>query len=297
MEITFLGTGGSYPTKFRNVPAIAVQVKEDLLLFDCGEGTQRQFMQSNVSFMNVKKIFITHFHGDHFLGLPGLLQTMAFNNRLDTLEIYGPDGIEKLLNGIFSLGFWKPSFNIVAKSIVPNEVLKFEGYSVTAELAEHIVPDYAYKVKEDDRRGHFNTEKCKALGIKGKDFSCLEYDGFIIKNGKKILLDDVTGNTIVGKSLVYTGDTVPSDRIAKFSNNVDILIHEASVTKDLENKANEYGHSSSSQAAEIAVKANAKQLILTHISPRYEDATPLLEEAQTIMKNTKLAEDFLVHVF
>jgi len=297
MEITFLGTGGSYPTRFRNVPAIAVQVKEDLLLLDCGEGTQRQFMQSNVSFMKVKKIFITHFHGDHFLGLPGLLQTMAFNNRIDSLEIYGPEGIEKLLDGIFSLGFWKPSFKIIAKSIVPNDTLQFEGYSVSAELAEHTIPDYAYKIKEEDRRGHFDTEKCKALGIKGKDFSYLESNGFIIKNGKKILLKEVTGNSIVGKSLVYTGDTVPSDRIIKFSNNVDVLIHEASVTKDLENKANEYGHSSSSQAAEIAVKANAKQLILTHISPRYEDSTPLLEEALPIMKNTKLAEDFLVHVF
>ncbi|MCL4326430.1 MAG: ribonuclease Z [Candidatus Thermoplasmatota archaeon] len=293
MEVVFLGTGGSYPSKKRNVPAIVVKgYGSGLMLLDCGEGTQRQIMNAGLSFMKINNIFITHLHGDHYLGLQGLLQTMALNNRTNELSIYGPEGIEYIGNFIMKTGSWNPGYKVSFNTIKKDFNNDFGNLIVSVEHGTHLITDFAYKIKEMDRRGSFNKKITEQLNIKGKDFSVLERNGFIVKNNRKIYLNEVTGEIKKGKSIVYTGDTAPSDKIAEFSKNVNLLIHDSTVTSDLEGKANQYGHSSSAQAAMIAKAGNVDKLVLTHISPRYEDTEHMLQEAKNIFPESYIAEDF-----
>ncbi|MDI6916329.1 MAG: ribonuclease Z [Thermoplasmatales archaeon] len=294
MQIVFLGTGGSWPSKNRNVSAVAVRIGRDVLLFDCGEGTQRQLMGSNVSFMKINRILISHFHGDHFLGLPGLVQSMSLNNRKKTLEIYGPTGTVKLVNIIINLGYFIPTFHFIVKDLKDNDTVKCDGYIIKAKTAEHNVPTLAYAVEEDTRPGRFNVKKAKKLGIpEGPFFRKLQKGGNITVNGRRITSDMVLGKPRKGKKIVYISDTKPSGAIADFAKGSNVLIHDATADSSLEKKANKYGHSSARQAAMIAKKAGAKILFLTHISPRYEDAGVLEKDAKKVFPNSVVAEDFL----
>ena len=296
MQIVFLGTGGSWPSKDRNVSAVAVRIGRDVLLFDCGEGTQRQLMSSNVSFMKINRILISHFHGDHFLGLPGLIQSMSFNNRKNPLEIYGPHGTVKLVNIIINLGYFTPTFDFVVKDLEDNDTVKCDGYIIKAKMAEHNVPTLAYAVEENTRQGRFNVKKAKKLGIpEGPLFRKLQKGENIMVNGEKVTPDMVLGKSRKGKKIVYIPDTKPSKAIADFAKGSNVLIHDATADSSLEKKANKYGHSSARQAAVIAKKAGVKLLFLTHISPRYEDAGILEKDAKKVFSNSVVAEDFLVY--
>ena len=294
LSIIFLGTGGSWPSVKRNVTSIAIKRASEVLLFDCGEGTQRQFQKSKLSYMQISKIFITHFHGDHFLGLPGLIQTMQLNDRNIPLEIYGPKGMEKLLDQLLSLGYFKPKYPIIAYEIDGGDVLDFEGYSINVMRVKHGIPALAYSIMEDMRPGKFDKPKALSLGIpEGPFFSKLQKGkSIVLENGKKITSDMVLGPPRNGRKIVFSGDTIPLKEMVDFAKDSDVLIHEATFDSELEDISGEYGHTTAAQAANIAKKANVEKLFLTHISPRYVDNKKIAEEAKKIFKNSFVPKDF-----
>ena len=294
LSIIFLGTGGSWPTIKRSVSAVAVKRGSETILFDCGEGTQRQFQRSNLSYMQISKVFITHFHGDHFLGLPGLIQTMQLNDRDKPLYIYGPKGIIKLTQQLLSLGYFRPSYEIDAYEIGDGDVIDFDDYIIRALSVEHNVPTLAYSLEEKMRPGKFNKPRALELGIpEGPLFSKLQHGETItLKNGKKITPKRILGPPRQGRKIVISGDTRACSKLIDFSKNADVLIHDATFDSTLEDTANEYGHATAFQAAEIAKKANVERLFLTHISPRYLDHHVLENDAQKIFKNSFVPKDF-----
>lgn len=293
MQVVFLGTGGSWPSPERNVSALAVKMGREVILFDCGEGTQRQLMISSVSFMQIRKIFITHFHGDHFLGLPGLIQSMSLNNRETPLEIYGPEGTIELVHILLELGYFTPTYAVMLHDVQPGDVLEFEDYMVKVAEANHCVPTLAYSLEENERPGKFDKSEALELGIpEGKLFSQLQSGKTVEVNGKTFTPEMVLGPPRRGRKFVYTGDTGPSKIIEELAGDADVLVHDATADSSLEEKANEYGHSTARQAAEIAKAANVKLLILTHISPRYENGKKLLDDAKDVFENVVVADDF-----
>lgn len=294
LRIIFLGTGGSWPTVKRNVSSVAVKRGSEILLFDCGEGTQRQFQQSNLSYMQISKIFITHFHGDHFLGIPGLIQTMQLNDRDKPLHIYGPEGIVELTDQLLSLGYFRPSYRIIAHDITDGQEVKFDGYSISALKVNHNVPTFAYSLKEFQRPGKFNKSKALRLGIpEGPLFSKLQKgETIMLLNGKKITPDTILGPSRKGRKIVISGDTKPCDQIIAFSEDADILIHEATFDARLQDIAKDYGHTTAAQAGAIAKKAGVEKLFLVHISPRYLDFHVLEEEARSVFTHSYVAKDF-----
>jgi ribonuclease Z len=296
LHVIFLGTAGSVPTPKRSLPAILIQRKDEQIMFDCGEGVQRQMIKAKVGFTKKMKIFITHMHGDHVLGLPGLLQTMALLGRERKLEIYGPYGIKRFFEGIRETVQFVLTFPVEIHEIDDiGVVCKEKEYTVNAIWANHVITSLAYALVEKPRPGKFYPEKAKRLGIpEGPLWSKLQHGHRIkLPNGKIIKPEDVTGPHRSGRKIVYTGDTRPFKDLVKFAAYADLLIHDATLDDDLAERAEEDGHSTPSQAARNAKKAKAKKLILMHISARYGDASVHLEQARRIFKNTLVAEDFM----
>ena len=296
LNVIFLGTAGSVPTPKRSLPAILIQRKGEQIMFDCGEGVQRQMIKAKAGFHKKMKIFITHMHGDHVLGLPGLLQTMALLDREKKLNIYGPPGIKRFLEGIretvqFVLTFPVEVYEIEKEGVVCEE----EEYYVQAVWANHVIPSLSYALIEKPRPGKFYPEKAKALGVpEGPLWSKLQHGQKIkLFNGRIVKPEDVTGPLRPGRKIVYTGDTRPFKGFTKFAAGADLLIHDATLDNEMVERAEEDGHSTPEQAARNAKRAKVKQLILTHVSARYDDASILLEQAKKIFKNTKVAEDFM----
>lgn len=294
LSIVFLGTGGSWPTVKRNVSSIALKRGNEIILFDCGEGTQRQFQKSRLSYMQISKVFITHFHGDHFLGLPGLIQTMQLNDREKPLHIYGLKGLKKLVSLLLSLGYFKPAYKVIAYEVEDGEVLDFDGYHIRVIKVKHNVPALAYSFEEDKRPGKFNKPKALELDIpEGPLFSKLQRGETItLKNSKKITPEMILGPPRSGRKIVISGDTKSYDKLIDFAKDADVLIHDATFDSELEDVANEYGHATAFQAAEIAKKANVERLFLTHISPRYLDHRVLENDARKVFKNSFAPKDF-----
>ncbi len=294
LNIIFLGTGGSWPTIKRNVTAIAIKRGSEIILFDCGEGTQRQFQKSDLSYMQISKIFITHFHGDHFLGLPGLIQTMQLNDREEDLHIFGPKGIIELMKNLLNLGYFKPAYRIFSHEVNNGTILNFKDYSIKALKVKHKVTTLAYCFEEHNRPGKFNKPKAIAYGIpEGPLYSKLQRGKSItLENGKKITPNMVLGSPRKGRKIVISSDTKPCIKLIDLSKDADILIHDATFDSELEEIANKYGHSTAAQAAEIAKQANVKKLYLTHISPRYLDNKILENDAKKIFKKSFATNDF-----
>jgi len=296
LQVIFLGTAGSIPTPKRGLPAVLVKRKGEQLLFDCGEGVQRQMIIAGASFHKKMKVFITHMHGDHMLGLPGLIQTMALLGRDKTLEVYGPVGIRKFLDAIKETVHFGLTFPIEILEVeVPGVIEEEEEYAVNAAWANHGTPSLAYSVIEKPRPGKFYPEKAKALGVpEGPLWGQLQHGKTVrLNNGKLVKPKDVMGLPRPGRKIVYTGDTRPFEELPDFASKADLLIYEATLDDALAEKAAEEGHSTPSQAAEVARKAKVKKLVLTHISARYENPKMLLKQARKIFKNTLVAEDFL----
>jgi ribonuclease Z len=292
MEIVFLGTGGSFPSPQRGVSSVALKTHGEVLLFDCGEGTQRQLMRSSLSFMGITKIFITHFHGDHYLGLAGLLQTMALNGRTKDLEIFGPKGTEQLVTILERISYYSRTYDLVLHEIKENQKEHFEGYSVTAIRLDHSIPTLGYLFEEDDRPGKFDTNAARLLGIPpGPLYNKLQGGDEIVWNEKVIEPSMVMGPPRPGRKITIAMDTKPILGLPERIKGFDILIHEATSDKTLEGKANKFGHSTAAQAATIAKEADVKRLFLIHISPRYRDPRPLIEEAKEIFEETYLPSD------
>ncbi len=294
LKIIFLGTGGSIPTPNRGMPSLMIQRDGERLLFDCGEGTQRQMMKARSGFMDITSIFLTHFHADHTLGMPGLLQTMSLQGRTEPLHIYGPDYVEEFTGLLNRLGYLNLSFPLISKKLVHGDVIKFNGYSVEAFRTFHSVPSLGYALKEDPKLGRFNKARALELGIpEGPLFSRLHRGETITVNGREITSSDVVGESRPGRTIVYTGDTVASESFLPRLTGVDVWISESTFGDDMVGKAEETLHSTAGSVAELAKKAGVKQLVLTHVSSRYStDTTPLLEDAKKRFENVTVADDF-----
>ena len=270
--------------------SLGIQLDSEVLLFDCGEGTQRQMMHTNMSFMKIKRIFITHYHGDHFLGLAGLIQTMALNDRKEVLEIYGPERSVDILTRFFSAGYYSTTFPIRIYELSGEEELDFGDYKICTLRVAHPVPTLAYCLKEKDMP-RIDREKAEKLGLDSKILEKLRKKGEIVVDERKIRIEEVTGGIRKGRKIVYSGDTRPIKEMEKFAKDADVLIHEATVDSSLEDKANQYGHSSARQAALVAKNAGVRELLLVHISPRYRDASVIEKEAKRIFPNSRVVRD------
>lgn len=294
LRIIFLGTSGSWPTIKRNVTSLAIKRGSEVILFDCGEGTQRQFQKSKLSYMQISKIFISHFHGDHFLGIPGLIQTMQLNDRDIPIHIYGPKGINQLVTQLLSLGYFKPRYEIISHEIDEGAKLDFKDYTIQVMRVNHGIPALAYALVEKIRPGKFDKPKALELGIpEGPLFSKLQRGKTInLKNGKKIKPDQVLGPPRKGRKIVISGDTRPLEEMVNFAKNADVLIHESTFDSSLPVIPSEYGHTTAFQAGEIAKKANVEKLFLTHISPRYLDDKEIENDARKAFKKSFVPKDF-----
>ena len=292
MEIVFLGTGGSFPSPQRGVSSIAVKVNSDVVLFDCGEGTQRQLMLSPLSFMHITKIFITHFHGDHYLGLPGLLQTMALNGRTKDLEVFGPKGTEQLVTILERISYYSRTYDLVLHELKDGQTEHFEGFTVTAHRLDHALPTLGYMLREDDRPGKFDTNAAKLLEIpEGPLWGRLQAGETIVWNDRGITPEMVMGPSRPGRSVFVAMDTKPIMGLPNIIKGIDVLIHEATADHSLEEKANKFGHSTAMQAATIAKEAQVRRLYMVHISPRYRDVDPLIKEARSTFAESYIPDD------
>jgi len=297
MRLIFLGTSAAAPTLKRSLPATVLQCPTEQWLFDCGENIQRQMMASKISFHKKTKIFLTHLHGDHVLGLPGLLQTMALMDRRNPIQIYGPLGIKEFLVCCQQTLNFELTYQVEINEIVkPGVIVEEAGYIVEVVKSNHTIESYSYVFEEKPHPGEFFPEKAIALGLpEGESWSKLQKgETIVLSNGKTVNPDEVMGPNRQGRKIVYTGDTRPFEAFAAFAKGADVIIHDCTFDDALAVKAEVNGHSTSSQAADQAKAANAKMLVLTHISARYSYAEVLLEQAKKIFGNTVLAEDFFV---
>lgn len=295
MEIIFLGTSSAVHSKDRNHPSIAIKAFGEIFLFDCGEATQRQLLYTNVSPMKISKIFITHYHGDHILGLPGLLQSMSLNGRETKLTIYGPKGLNKIKDAIYSLGYCAIEYPVEFVEIDSGIIIENGTYFIEAQRVKHNVPALAYSI-EEKKKPRFLREKAIELGVPvGPAFGKLHNGEEVEIDGKIIKPEQVLGEPRKGTKVTYSGDTRPCEEMIMLARDSTLLIHESTFIQKQKLNAEEYGHSTSVDAAYIAKDSNSKELILTHISTRYGDdyADIMLKEAQEIFENTKLAKDFL----
>ena len=288
LKVLFLGTSGSMPTIARSPSAVLIKRDGTAVLLDCGEGTQRQMMRCRAG-INISSVFITHWHADHFLGLPGLIHTMSFQNRDERLQVYGPRwaGIPSLLTLI------KPRFEVDFIEVTPGDVIKRDSFVVRVFPVDHTLNACGYALEEYKRPGKFYRKKAEELGLRpGPLYKTLQ-NGEAVRVGSRVITpDDVIGPPRLGRKIVYTGDTRPSDDVVKAAINADLLIHEATLANDLAEYANIVGHSTAGEAAEIAKKAGVTTLILTHISSRYANAASLLSEARQMFEHTLLANDY-----
>jgi ribonuclease Z len=294
MELIFLGTSSAIPSNQRNHSAVALKAFGEVMLFDCGEGTQRQMTKIKLSPMKVNHIFISHLHGDHFLGLAGMIQSMAFRGRKDPLHIYGPEGIEKTVKCIKNLGYYSLSFPIQLYELEEGIVIEEEEYIIKCCPTLHSVFNLAYSV-EEKKSPRFLKDKAINLGVKpGPDFGKLQ-KGISVKVGDRIIRpEQVLGKKRHGLKIVYSGDTQPCAEMIKFSEKADVLIHDSTFDASRKEKAYETGHSTCYQAAEVAKQAKVHSLILTHISTRYGDASILKIGAAQIFENVTVAEDLMI---
>ncbi len=292
MKIVFLGTGGSVPTKDRNHISIALVYNGEIILLDCGEGTQRQMIKAKLSIMKVSKIFITHFHGDHFLGIFGLIQSMSFFGRDKPLYLYGPNGIKRLTEIINELSIYEIDFDIIPIEIHENFVLEEKGYRIITRRVEHSIETYAIIFEEKKGRS-IDMNKVKSLGIKpGPWLKDLKEGKTIIYNGRKISPEMVLGEEKKGIRIVYTSDTRPTNIISEYIKD-SILIHDATFDDSLRDEAYQKFHSTAKQAAEFAKNFGAKYLFLIHMSSRYKDVSKLEAEAKSIFENSFAARDLM----
>lgn len=280
LQVIFLGTSGSAPTTERGMPAVALKYESELLLWDCGEGTQRQLMRYKTGYGSISAIFITHPHLDHYLGLYGLLETLKLSSPSPKkLSLFVPSGVDIPDRYEFAK----------ANRMGGGELYRAKGFSVEAFHVKHCRSAYGLVFREEDRI-KFHEEKAHGLGLKGRLFKEIQKKGSVKLGEREIRLEEVSW-VKPGRKIVYSGDCLPDSNIIEAARGADLLIHEATFESSRKEEAEERLHSTAAQAAETAKKANVKKLVLTHISPRYSDAAVLLDEARKIFPNAELAAD------
>jgi ribonuclease Z len=296
MQLIFLGTSSGTPTAQRGLSSIALIRGAELLLFDAGEGMQRNFIKAGLGMNKKMKIFITHMHADHCVGLLGLLQTMELQGRERSIDIYGEPRLEEFLRENMRIIGFGLTFEIIVRKIEKEGVIVRErDYQVSCCHALHSVPSFAYCLEESDRPGVFNVTEARRLGIpEGNLYSKLQQGEDIIYRGQTIRASRVVGLPRKGRKIGISGDTRPTDKLARFFRESDLLIFESTYSQDKQEKAIENGHSTAAEAATIAKKAEVNKLLLTHFSARYDQTSLLVKEASAIHYNVEAAEDLKV---
>lgn len=293
LSVTFLGTSAARPTVERNVSSLAVHREGETLLFDCGEGTQRQMMRFGVSFA-LDDVFFTHFHADHFLGIVGLVRTLGLQGRVEPMRFHGPVGAKKILRAAASLGVERVPFAFEITEMRPGDRLRRPEYDLVAFDTDHARHSLGFAIVEHQRLGRFDPERARALGIpEGPSWGKLHRGEAVrLDDGREIRSDDLVGPPRPGRKVVYSGDTRPCQSVVEAADNADLLIHEATFDEEERERARETGHSTAVQAARVALAAQAERLALCHVSARYSrDARVLLEEARAVFPETVVAKD------
>jgi ribonuclease Z len=286
LDVLFVGTAGSAPTARRGLPATLIRRGGDRLLFDCGEGTQRQLVRS-IGLIELEDIFITHFHADHVLGLPGLLKTFSLRGRERPLAVYGPPGLRGLFKGLAPI-IGKTTFDVNLEELEPKDELRRDGYRIAAFEVDHGVRAQGYALVEDARPGHFDPERASALGVTpGPEFGRLQRGETV--NG--VSPEQVMGEPRRGRKVVLAGDTAPCEMTEAVAYEADLLVHEATFSDEDAARAAETRHSTARQAAELAAAARVTMLALIHVSPRYGGGE-LRDEARAVFAETIVPRDF-----
>jgi len=297
VRVVFLGTAASIPTDARALPSVVVRRKNEVFMLDCGEGVQRQMVRARVGFHKRMRVFVSHMHGDHVLGLPGLLQSMSLLDRRLKLWVYGPVGIRAFVEAIretvqFVLTFPLEIHEITGEGgIICDE----EEYYVEAVPTAHVIPSFGYALVEKPRLGRFDAKKARMLGVpEGPSWAKLQHGKSVkSQSGRVVKPGQVVGPVRPGLKIAYSGDTRPTRSLVKLARGADLLVHEATLMDELAARARRDGHSTPSQAAEVARKAGVKRLILTHVSARYRDVQAMVKEARKVFPHTDVAEDFM----
>ncbi|MBB3110359.1 ribonuclease Z [Paenibacillus phyllosphaerae] len=299
MQLMFLGTSAGRPTKTRNVTAAALVLPDPLhvfWLFDAGEGTQHRMLGSKLKLNRLEKIFITHLHGDHIYGLPGLLSSRSYFEGAVPLELIGPPGIKAFIEGVFALSGTHLEYEFTIREVEPGLILENDRFKVTADTLVHRLPCYGYRIEEKESPGPLKLERLAEFGLKpGPEYGQLKRGEDVqLADGTWIRSSEVAGKPLKGRIVTILGDTSPCDAAIALAKDADLLVHEATFAPGMEEKAAAYGHSTSMQAAQIALEANVKTLVLTHFSSRLcaEDVEQLVQAAQTLIPDTRAAEDY-----
>ena len=291
MEILFLGTSAAVPSKDHATSCIAVKSGHDIILLDCGEGSQRQLMLSPFSFMKIRAILITHLHGDHVFGLPGLLQTMSLSNRTEPLLVCGPKGICAALDAMMSVTEGETSYPVEVVEVSGGERLSAGCFTFIPYPTDHGIASVGYVLKDADRPGKIDADKARSLGMTGRDMA-------LLKSGQEVRgvrPEEVVGPVIPGYRVAYSGDTRPCESEDSAVKGVDVMIHESTYLDSEAENAFAHYHTTARQAAEVALKAGVGHLILTHISNRYDDRSVVADEASGMFADTLVADDMALY--
>jgi ribonuclease Z len=295
LTVTFLGTAAAVPTVERNVASLAIAREGETILFDCGEGTQRQMMRYGVGF-SFAEIFFTHYHADHVLGLTGLLRTMGLQDRSAPVTLYGPRPAGRMLGDCVTLGIDRSRFPVEIVEVKPGDRLRRDGYDIVVVEADHRSDSLGYALAEHERLGRFRPERARELGVpEGPLWGRLHQGETVtLEDGRTVGPADLVGDPRPGRTVVYSGDTRPSRAVIAAARGADLLIHEATFGEDERGRARETGHSTAREAAQVAAEAGVRRLALTHVSARYgREAPELLEEARAVFPATIVARDGL----
>ena len=289
VKTVILGTAGSAPTKERRMPSVAVIYEGDVLLFDCGEGTQFQMLEHDINPVRVKAIFVSHAHGDHTIGIAGLVRTMGMNNRKEPLEIFVPAGYERVVQSLITFDKALINYKIIIRGVHAGLTYSGGDYEVLAFRLRHTIPTYGYVFREKSRI-KFKKELAHRLGVRGEMFSKLSKRGRIAIGHKTVTLGQVSWKQ-EGKKIVYATDTRPTQSTLAAARNADLLVHESSYNASEIALAKKRLHSSAGEVAMLAKKAGVKRLVLTHISARHRTDAELIRDARKYFKNTVVAKD------
>jgi len=294
MELIFLGTTGAVPTLERSHACICLVRDGEILMFDAGEGAQISYLKSNLGWNKKMKIFVTHLHGDHCIGILGLLQTMTLRNRTEPIEIYGPKGIEEFIAANTKIMNFGLSFPVLITQVSEGTIVSEEKYEVRACEAEHSVPTFSFLLDEKEKPGTFYPEKAISIGIpKGELWHKLQQGEEVVVDGKSIRPSEVMGPNVPGKKIGISGDTRPTKKLEAFFKNCDYLVFDSTFLDELKENAILTCHSTAKEAATFAKNTNVSNLILTHFSARYKDENVLLDEAKTVHSSVIAAHDQL----